>query len=89
MRRALAAHVDLITALKNEAIQADVAKGRVTMFVPPEGGVALRMQKPDPVDTSEEPTVVAPPAISETDLSDTPTDATFDGGATFVLEGDD
>lgn len=55
MSRALAAHVKLISALKAETISAEVAEGRVTMFVPEGGGVALRLDphpKVDPVDAA-------------------------------------
>lgn len=48
MSRALAAHTELIRALKREAIRAEVSQGTVTMFVPDEGGVALRLERNDP-----------------------------------------
>lgn len=42
MARALRAHADLIRAIKDERISAELPGGTVTMFVPDEGGVALR-----------------------------------------------
>ena len=45
MARALKAHADLIRAIKNERISADLPGGRVTMFVPETGGVALRTER--------------------------------------------
>lgn len=45
MARALAAHTELIRALKDERISTEVASGTVTMFVPDEGGVALRLER--------------------------------------------
>lgn len=44
MSKALAAHQDLIVAAKQEAITAELPEGRVTLFVPEEGGMALRLE---------------------------------------------
>lgn len=43
MARALAAHSDLILAIKQEAITARLPEGEVTMMVPEGGGVALKL----------------------------------------------
>ncbi len=87
MRRALAAHVDLITALKTEQITAELDQGRVTMFVPEDGGVALRM---DATMSPDSPTEVALDALPRDAFADAPTIGTFDDPAsTYVLdEGD-
>ncbi len=66
MQRALGAHMDLIAALKSEQIVATIPEGTVTMFVPEQGGVALRLAGEDPPkspfapDPSDAP---APPAL--------------------------
>lgn len=77
MARALAAHVDLISALKAEQISADIPGGRVTMFVPIEGGVALRIAGP----SDEAP---PPPPLP---LPDEPT-RPLENNPTFVLDED-
>lgn len=63
MARALAAHTELIKALKAESIQATIPSGTVTMFVPDEGGVALRLDKPEP-SLEDEPTATMRPALA-------------------------
>ena len=45
MGRAIAAHAQLIRALKAGRITAELPEGRVTMFVPEAGGVALRTER--------------------------------------------
>ncbi|MCA9298210.1 MAG: hypothetical protein KDA28_04040 [Phycisphaerales bacterium] len=91
MQRALAAHMDLISALKAERISAEVDEGRVVMFVPDSGGVALRMEptsvdvplsrppKPPPSpEASEAPTVIEPQPDLAASLSDAPTKSGYD-----------
>lgn len=79
MARAIAAHTELIRALKAETIQADIASGTVTMFVPDEGGVALRLEKGRGFE--DEPTTPidapAPPTTTAT------------GSSTFYMDEDD
>ncbi|MCA9566609.1 MAG: hypothetical protein KC656_02160 [Myxococcales bacterium] len=70
MARALAAHTELIRALKAEAISAEVSQGVVTMFVPEEGGVALRMEKRRPEPPArpvEDPPSLPPRVLAEDD----------------------
>lgn len=67
MARALKAHADLIRAIKKGEISADLPGGRVTMFVPPEGGVALRTERPE---TAED----EPPAGALDSMIDAPTE---------------
>ncbi len=43
MSRAIAAHQDLILAAHSEAISSELPEGRVTLFVPDGGGLALRL----------------------------------------------
>ncbi len=64
MSRAIAAHTELIKALKAELITAPVGKGTVTMFVPEEGGVALRLERPEPA----QPFLSTPPADEPTNV---------------------
>lgn len=58
MARALAAHTELIRALKDEKISAEVGGGTVTMFVPDEGGVALRLERKPKLDTEDDDTAL-------------------------------
>lgn len=87
MSRALAAHVELIAALKNERISAHVPEGRVTMFVPDEGGVALRLE---PVGAPP-----VPPPLPAGLPDDAPTQAspepppTARTSSTFMMDEDD
>jgi hypothetical protein len=97
MQRALAAHMDLISALKAEQISAEVEEGRVTMFVPEGGGVALRMEaaamdipltNPD----ADEVTLIRPQPDADpmaASLSDAPTASGHDPNQTFRLDEDD
>lgn len=43
MSRAIEAHADLISAVKAGTLSAELPEGRVTMFVPQSGGIALRL----------------------------------------------
>lgn len=61
MTRAVAAHAELIRALKEESISADVGPGRVTLFVPPEGGLAVRTERHAP-SAAPPPAPLTPPA---------------------------
>lgn len=74
MSRALSAHAELIRALKKESIRADLPQGTVTMFVPDEGGVALRLEKKLPGQP-----------IPEDELPTMPQQ----GSTTFQLDGDE
>lgn len=74
MGRAIAAHAQLIRALKAGRITADLPEGRVTMFVPESGGVALRTERiegtaadlrREAVDLASAPTLVESPAVDE------------------------
>lgn len=80
MSRALAAHVQLISSLKAERISTVVADGRVTMFVPPEGGVALRLDPIGPADDG--------PTVSEADRR-TPSKDVLRSSATYMMEEED
>ena len=44
MAKAIAAHSDLIRAVREEGITTHVARGKVTLFVPEEGGIALAFE---------------------------------------------
>lgn len=44
MARAIASHSDLIRAVREEGITTHVARGKVTLFVPEEGGIALAFE---------------------------------------------
>ncbi len=44
MARAIAAHADLIRAVREEGITTHVPRGKVTLFVPQEGGIALAFE---------------------------------------------
>ena len=44
MSKAMAAHHDLILAVKQEAISAETPDGRVALVVPETGGIALRLE---------------------------------------------
>lgn len=61
MGRAIAAHAQLIRALKAGRITADLPEGRVTMFVPETGGVALRTERT----TTETPADAVPKAMAD------------------------
>jgi hypothetical protein len=76
MQRALSAHMDLIAALKSGQISAEIPEGTVTMFVPDEGGVALRLEPANAPDPAEPPALPgsAPDAAGAAD----------DGGITEV-----
>lgn len=78
MARALAAHTELIRALKDEKISTQVANGTVTMFVPEEGGVALRLERNTPVE--DEDTAVIKPDDATLDSS---------GSSTYYMDEED
>ena len=44
MAQAIAAHSDLIRAVREEGITTHVARGKVTLFVPDDGGIALAFE---------------------------------------------
>ncbi|MEZ4322919.1 MAG: hypothetical protein R3F61_35970 [Myxococcota bacterium] len=75
MRRALAAHMDLIAALKAEQISVEVDEGRVTMFVPDSGGVALRLSGGPGRDAMDVPLTRPPPLPHESTEAPTEIDA--------------
>lgn len=44
MAKAIASHSDLIRAVREEGITTHVARGKVTLFVPEDGGIALAFE---------------------------------------------
>lgn len=44
MARAVVAHRDLIAAVKSGAISVEIPEGRVSLVVPEEGGIALKLE---------------------------------------------
>jgi hypothetical protein len=47
MSLAIAAHADLIAGVRDGGISAELPRGRVTLFVPPDGGLALAFHPRD------------------------------------------
>lgn len=91
MQRALAAHMDLISALKAGQISAEIDEGRVTMFVPDSGGVALRLEQSAEDVPLSPPPLPDDPGITEISLqplAEADTEAQFDGSDTFSLDED-
>jgi hypothetical protein len=54
MGRALTAHADLIAGVKAAEVHAFLPDGRITMFVPDEGGVAIRLERLPPLPEGDE-----------------------------------
>ena len=81
MQRALGAHMDLIAALKSGQIVAEIPEGTVTMFVPDEGGVALRLETDAPADPDPADAPAPPPLPGSTPDA---AGAADDGGITEV-----
>jgi hypothetical protein len=77
MGRAITAHADLIGAVKDGKVYAHLPDGRITMFVPEDGGVAIKLERlptmPAPLDTEDEPPTEEHPVVATRD----PLDITF------------
>ncbi len=78
MSRAITAHADLIRGIKDREVQAHVPDGRITMFVPDGGGVAIRLERmpqmPEPDLMGEQATDVSPEPVNTRD----PVEVTFE-----------
>lgn len=54
MRLALRKHFDLIKAIHTREIASDLGPGNAILFVPPEGGLAIRLERHPSVPETEE-----------------------------------